>query len=250
MSVYRMIFSPTGGTERAAELLLRPWGTEAVLIDLTDAAADYRQYHFGPEDICLAAVPSYGGRVPEIAVTRLAQMTGGGARAMLLAVYGNRAYEDTLLELKDTLTAAGFRPIAAAAAVAEHSIMRQFGAGRPDAADERMLAGFGQRIKQVLDEDDAAELRVPGSKPYRDYGGVPFTPKAGKRCTTCGLCAAKCPVGDVYKRQVLEIGFAQGPAVRALLEDAGFAGVRVIKDWQGHDRVVIGQWLGSLECEQ
>ena len=49
---------------------------------------------------------------------------------------------------------------------------------------------------------------------------------------------------------MLEIGFAQGPAVRALLEDAGFAGVRVIKDWQGHDRVVIGQWLGSLECEQ
>ena len=69
----------------------------------------------------MAAVPSYGGRVPEIAVSRLKQMKGNGARAVLLVVYGNREYEDTLLELSDVMEAAGFSPVAAVAAVAEHS---------------------------------------------------------------------------------------------------------------------------------
>ena len=44
-----------------------------------------------------------------------------------------------------------FCPVAAIAAVAEHSIMRQFAAGRPDAEDERELAGFADRIFHIID---------------------------------------------------------------------------------------------------
>ena len=64
----------------------------------------------------------------------LAAVCGCGARAVLMCVYGNRAYEDTLVELADTAEKAGFHVIAAVAAIAEHSVVRRFAAGRPGAA--------------------------------------------------------------------------------------------------------------------
>ncbi|MDD3193479.1 MAG: peptide chain release factor N(5)-glutamine methyltransferase [Oscillospiraceae bacterium] len=38
-----------------------------------------------------------------------------------------------------------------------------------------------------------------------------------------------------------EIGFDQGQAVRDLLADAGFSDIRVVKDYSGNDRVVLGR---------
>ncbi len=101
-------------------------------MDLCSRDTDFAALLLKEEDICLVAVPSYGGRVPGLAVSRLRQIKGNSARAVLIAVYGNRAYEDTLVELRDVLEEAGFSCVAAVAAVAEHSIMRQFAAGRPD----------------------------------------------------------------------------------------------------------------------
>ena len=72
--------------------------------------------------MAVIAVPSYGGRVPGTAAGRLGAIRGNGARAVLVCVYGNRAYEDTLVELQDIAKQAGFRVTAAVAAVAEHSI--------------------------------------------------------------------------------------------------------------------------------
>lgn len=45
----------------------------------------------------------------------------------------------------------------------------------------------------------------------------------------------------------LEIGFDQGEAVRALLEDAGFREVTVYPDLAGHDRVVYAEWPGEAD---
>ena len=118
MSVYTITFSPTGGTKKAADRLAAAFGPEVQEIDLTARETDYSRISFGDGDVCVVAVPSYGGRVPAAAVSRLAQMNGTGANAVLMAVYGNRAYEDTLSELKDVLVRAGFRCIAAVGAVA------------------------------------------------------------------------------------------------------------------------------------
>ena len=150
MSVYTVTFSPTGGTKKAADRLAAAFGPEVQEIDLTARETDYSRFSFGDGDICVVAVPSYGGRVPAAAVSRLAQMNGTGANAVLMAVYGNRAYEDTLSELKDVLVRAGFRCIAAVAAVAEHSVMRQFASGRPNQEDLETLGEFGRRIKEAL----------------------------------------------------------------------------------------------------
>ncbi len=76
--------------------------------------------------------------------------------------------------------------------------MRQFATGRPDAEDARQLRAFGQEIRRAIAQKALAPgLRLPGNVPYRDYGGVPFVPKAGKSCTRCGRCAAGCPVAAI-----------------------------------------------------
>ena len=91
-----------------------------------------------------------------------------------------------------------FLCIAAVSAVAEHSIMRQFAAGRPDASDERELTGFVENIRSKIGAGDAeASLVFPGSRPYREYHGVPIKPRAGSSCIQCGCCARECPVGAI-----------------------------------------------------
>ena len=140
MAVYTIVFSPTGGTKKAADLFAEAFCKDYVTIDLTERGRDFSKDSFVQEDICIVAVPSYGGRVPDAAVSRLRQMKGNGAGAILMVVYGNRDYDDTLVELQDTLTDAGFSCVAAVASIAEHSIMRQFATGRPDAQDAQELA--------------------------------------------------------------------------------------------------------------
>ena len=199
MKCCEITFSPTGGTRKAADLLTDALGGAQVHVDLTarDAAGSAA---FSPEDTAVIAVPSYGGRVPATAAQRLSAINGGGARAVLLCVYGNRAYEDTLVELADIAGQAGFRVAAAVAAVAEHSILRQYAAGRPDAEDARQLRAFAGRILEKLSAGDSSLPRLPGHRPYRKPGGSGMVPQPGKSCTGCGLCAAHCPVGAIDPR--------------------------------------------------
>jgi len=197
MTTYEILFSPTGGTMKTANLLTKEFSSEVRVVDLMDRKADFSAIPFTPEDLCIVAVPSFGGRVPLPAVKRISRMQGNGAKAILMAVFGNRAIDDTLLELKEVLTQAGFRPLAALEAVAQHSIMPQFGTGRPDNRDHRELMSFAQQIKEKMAEESAEELYIPGSFPYRPYNGIPMKPKADHGCVRCGHCARHCPVGAI-----------------------------------------------------
>lgn len=194
MKLYEIVFSPTGGTQKVADRLSRAMSEEIVPVDLTDHALAFASITLTPDDVAVLAVPSYGGRVPAPAVERLAALHGNGARAVLVCVYGNRAFEDTLVELQDTAKQAGFRPIAAVAAVAEHSIARQFAAGRPDAQDAQQLADFAAQIRDKLAAGSAAEPQIPGNRPYKKAGGAGMVPKPTKACVRCGACAKACPV--------------------------------------------------------
>ena len=192
MKLYHMLFSPTGGTQKVAAAIIGGLEGEAVKVDLTDP--DFRTVPLTQEDVAVISVPSYGGRVPAVAVERLTKLNGGGARAVLVCVYGNRAYEDTLVELEDAAKQAGFQVIAAVAAVAEHSIARQFAAGRPDAQDVKQLSDFARQIQAKLSSGETGEPAIPGSRPYTKAAGVGMAPKPTKACIKCGVCAAECPV--------------------------------------------------------
>lgn len=193
MNVYEIVFSPTGGTMKTADMVAQTLADAVTLVDLSDSKKDFRSVALNKNDVAVIAVPSYGGRVPTTAVARLAKLRGNGARAVVMAVYGNRAYEDTLLELQDTAAEAGFAVIAAIAAVAEHSIAHQFATGRPDAQDQQQLETFAQSIKEKLASGELSMPHVPGNRPYKT-SSVSMVPKATKACVSCGLCAQKCPV--------------------------------------------------------
>lgn len=198
MKVYNIIFSPTGGTKKAVDELLSEWGDSVTEIDLIKSKEKIQTTEFSKEDVVFVAVPSFGGRVPSYAADVLKTISGNNARAVLVAVYGNRAYDDSLLELKNILEQSGFTCIAAVACNAEHSIMHQYGQGRPDAADIDELRQFSAKLKNAIDNHTYSNsVKVPGNYPYREYGGVPMKPKAGKECSDCGICAAECPVNAI-----------------------------------------------------
>ena len=160
MSVYKITFSPTGGTKKAADIFTESFSPESTYVDFVSQKKDCSGYSFRPEDICIVSVPSYGGRVPDIAVRRLRQMKGDGAKAVLIVTYGNRDYDDTFAELQDVLEEAGFVCIAGVAAIAEHSIMRQFAAGRPNEQDEKELAEFAFRIRTAMESGNVSLPRI------------------------------------------------------------------------------------------
>lgn len=199
MSVFEIVFSPTGGTQKVSGLVAGALGKNTVTVDLTDSGLDFNAVSMTEDDVAVISVPAYAGRIPAVVADRLGMVRGNGARAVLVCVYGNRAFEDTLVELEDVAKHAGFRVIAAVAAIAEHSIARQFAAGRPDAQDAAQLAEFAQQIQQKLLAEDASEPSIPGNRPYKQAGGHSMVPHATEDCVSCGACAALCPVRAIDK---------------------------------------------------
>ncbi|WP_370687089.1 4Fe-4S binding protein [Ruminococcus sp. zg-924] len=162
-------------------------------IDLSNPNSDFSDISFTKEDMAVIAMPSFGGRAPAIAIERLGRIAGNGARCTLVAVYGNRAYEDTLVEMEDAAKKCGFQVVAAIAAVAQHSIISKYASGRPDSSDEKQLAQFA---KQIAGKKDCA-VSIPGNRPYKKPGGAGLVPKPSKDCVKCGACAKSCPVSAI-----------------------------------------------------
>lgn len=200
MNVYTMYFSPTGGTKRAVDILAGELGSP-VEMDVSLKDENYGLYRFEPGDVCVIGVPSFGGRVPQTALENLTKVRANRAAAVVVVSYGNRAYEDTLLELRKAMEGCGFRVVAAVAAVAEHSIMRQYGKGRPDDKDcQELKAMAGEIKKKLLKPESWKDFFVPGRFPYREYEGVSMVPEADKSCRGCGLCAVRCPARAISRK--------------------------------------------------
>lgn len=176
MKIYKICFSPTGGTEKVAGFIAGKLGSDIVNIDLTDRKADFKGVALNGNDVAVIAVPSYGGRVPAPAAERITQISGNGARAVIVCVYGNRAYEDTLAELQDCALKAGCSIVAAVAAIAEHSIVRRYAANRPDQDDYTALNKYAEQIAAKLNSNDSATPAIPGNRPYKKAGSVGFAP--------------------------------------------------------------------------
>ena len=185
-------FSPTGGTKKVADAIAAGFNTPVVEMDLTKADSAVT---LGENDALMAVLPVYAGRVPQISLERLSALKGKGQKAVAVVVYGNREYDDALLETKDALEAGGFQVIAAAAFIAEHSIVRSIAAGRPDAEDEDLCRQFAADVMEKT--DDAVPVQVPGNNPYKELKPSAFHPAANENCVKCGVCAQQCPVSAI-----------------------------------------------------
>ena len=202
MNITQIVFSPTGGTQRVADIITAGLGTLTNRIDLAAPGFDGSAATLEGSDVALIAIPSYGGRVPAFAAQRLSAIQGCSARCVIVCVYGNRAYEDTLAELFDLAQQGGFRVAAAVAAVAEHSIIHQYAAGRPDQQDQDQLRKIAGDIRRKLDNGDMSAPQIPGNRPYKTPGGSGLVPKADKSCTSCGSCAEQCPAQAISRESI------------------------------------------------
>lgn len=155
-------------------------------------------------DLLVMAAPVYGGRIPPRAAQAFKQFKGTNTPAILIAVYGNRDYDDALLEMKELAESNGFKPISAGAFIAQHSIFPQVGKGRPDEADQACIRAFGQenhkRITELEDIRLLASLEVKGNRPYKIPRAIPFKPATNPDCNQCGKCARLCPTRAIPAR--------------------------------------------------
>lgn len=188
-------FSPTGGTKKAGKSFCKGIAESAKEIDLGIRKESIEQPSC---DIVVVAAPVFGGRIPSIAAEKLNELDGNGKKAVTLVVYGNRAYEDALLELNNVVESSGFQVAASAALVAQHSMAPKVGKGRPDAQDREEILDFAGKVLEKLEKGMEVPISVPGNCPYKDAVGMPVTPVSLPPCSLCGKCASVCPTGAIW----------------------------------------------------
>lgn len=195
-----IVFTGAGTTMAATERFARACELPCEVFDITPATAELPEIE--PGDLVVFAAPSYGGRVPAPAAQRFEACRGDAAPAVLLVTYGNRAVDDTFIELADIVRPGGFIPVAGLAVVAHHSLMTNVAQGRPDGTDfaliERVAHETLAKLSAASSVHEAEITEVPGNRPYREFSGVPFYAHAdADRCVSCGACAAQCPTGAI-----------------------------------------------------
>ena len=206
-SLKLVYFSPTGTTKAVVQGIARGiHHSNAEYMDITLPDARKQPLQTAENEFLVIAVPVYMGRVPALLSEWLHAIQADNTPAVCVVVYGNRVYDDALLELNDIVKQSGCKPIAGAAFIGEHSFSTQktpTAQGRPDARDLTHAELFGQKIQEKLrsltSADRIADVPLPGCHPYRGDSKlwtVDFI-AVGNECVQCGMCAEVCPVGAV-----------------------------------------------------
>ncbi|MCD8183983.1 MAG: 4Fe-4S binding protein [Bacteroides sp.] len=227
MDIYEahlITFSPTHTSKQVGQAIVH--GTGISRITETDLTLhDAGNLEISKETLVVITVPVYGGRVAPPALERMKEIRSSGAPVVLAVVYGNRAYEKALVELDAFASERGFKVIAGATFIGEHSFSNEkylVAAGRPDADDLQYAQDFGAKIRSKIEAAadleklyavDVNRIQRP-RQPFFSLlrflrkaiklrkSGVPM-PRVpavdAELCTHCGYCAAHCPVGAILK---------------------------------------------------
>jgi ferredoxin/flavodoxin len=249
--VWAVYFSATGTTKKVVTAVAgeaaAKLGAAYEEYDFTLPEARAEALRFGGDDLVIFGTPVYAGRVPNVLLKYLGTLEGNGAAAVPVVLYGNRNYDDGLIELRDILEKHGFHTAAAAAFIGEHSFSYILAAGRPDEADLEIARDFAgkaaEKIKGTADIHNLDPICVEGvPDPYRGYyqprdrKGNPVDirkvkPLTSEECDNCLVCADVCPMGSISRDDVREFTgicikcgacIKKCPVRAKYYEDAGF----------------------------
>ncbi len=222
--VWAVYFSATDTTKKTvltiADEAARLLGAEREDYDFTLPGMRENGFAAGKDDLVIFGTPVYAGRVPNVLLKYLATIQGNGALAVPVVLFGNRNFDDGLIELRDILENTGFHTVAAAAFVGEHSFSKALAAGRPDADDMKEALAFAgkvaEKVKGLPEGEVPAPVEVEGvPHPYRGYyqprdrEGVSIDIRKVKSlvsdaCDDCKICADVCPMGSISHENVRE----------------------------------------------
>lgn len=200
-------FSPTGTTQKIVKSIARGINNSNVeLIDITKVQARQQVLKTEIDDLLVVAIPVYMGRLPALLSGWFKSLTANNTPTVCIVMYGNRAFDNALLELKDVLKSRGCKPFAGAAYIGEHSFSSDefpSSVGRPDTLDLQHAESFGRKIYEKLQLESSAQsacdINVPGNYPYEgvtDLWKVDFI-LVNNSCIQCGNCAKECPTGAI-----------------------------------------------------
>lgn len=204
--IHEIVFSCAGTTREIAEKIAQGLGNAITVHDLTDKKFNDVKV-VESEDVAVFAVPVWGGRVPALAAEHMKQINGTGQKAVAVVVYGNRDYDDALLELCDIISEQGFTVVSAAAFVAEHCIFPTVATDRPDVSDQVAISRFINDTKSLLSSDKRLDLTlIKGNRPYKKAAGVPLHPITDEmKCVKCHACVEACPYEAIDMESVKTI---------------------------------------------
>lgn len=230
-------FSTSGNTKKICEVVGKSFGKEITVYDRTPFENRWSGATFGEEELVIIGMPSYYGRAPKIINEFFRYIKGNNTPAIFITTYGNREFEDTLLEIKNESEKRGFIGVGAGAFIGEHNMTAKLGSQRPDKEDEEVATNFALQIKNKLEElDDLSNinLNVSGNYPYKYVSEPPVAPSTNEDCGDCMACQKNCPMLAISPQNPRVVdGFRCincGRCIRNCPKKAKYIGVEKIND--------------------
>ena len=91
--VVEITFSPTGGTKKVADLISCYLGNITNTVNLIRHDVSFSDVAVPSDSLAVIAAPVFEGVIPDIAIERMKEIQGNHANCVVIAVYGNRAYD-------------------------------------------------------------------------------------------------------------------------------------------------------------
>lgn len=205
-----LYFSATDTTAKIIKSVAKGFNENVKEYNITLPVNRINSLNFNENDIVIIGVPVYAGRVPEFLSNYFTKIRGNNTYAIFIVVYGNRDYDDALLELKNIFEGNGFIGIAGGAFIGEHSFTSKVATNRPDANDLNVAYKFGIDINEKLKSVNPLlhKLTVKGNYPYKK--GMVYEPimiDTDENCTNCSICSKNCPMGaiNIYNNKDIDI---------------------------------------------